>query len=81
MLYRCHLDNVIEVILSRAARRPSGKAATQLFSDKDLDYYLLIKKVCMFLPMLNSSRLTQFDNDLGMFPVCSWLYLSPSLER
>ena len=31
--------------------------------------------------MLNSSRLTQFDNDLGMFPVWSWLYLSPSLER
>ena len=42
MLFRFHLDNVIEVILSRAARRPSGKAATQLFSDKDLDYYLLI---------------------------------------
>ena len=31
--------------------------------------------------MLNSSRLTQFDNDLGIFPVCSWLYLRPSLER
>ena len=57
MLTYNHLDNVIEVILSREARSPSGRAATQLFS------------------MLNSSRLTHWDRDLGMLPVWSWLYL------
>ena len=61
MLTNNHLDNVIEVILSREARRPSGSAATQLFS------------------MLNSSRLTHWDRDLGMLPVWSWLYLENNI--
>ena len=74
-----HLDRVIEVILSRAARSPSGSADTQLFSECsfDLKYIKLIK---ILIPILNSSRFTQFDNDLGIFPVWSWLYLNKTIK-
>ena len=36
---------------------------------------------CCFLPILNSSKLTQFAKDLGIFPVWSWLYLQKKTDE